>query len=265
MNDNKQEPMSHFKMSKHNVIAKIIVVFFLAATHLVIGQDQPTHETVHIPEPLMFDLVRGLGAKQGELEINALADFPLNNASSRGVEWAPEIEYAIFNNFAVELEFPMNNFELEAYKMAIQWTIGSSKNNKFIHGIQVMGEAYIHEDILELNFLYVPAYRFNDIWSTIGLFGVMLESGADSAKKKHTIILNASVFADLNKHTVVGLEINNSDPTFQSIDNNEMELLILPQAHYEFDSGLAFQFGLGPKFYENQVDASVVLRVIKSF
>jgi hypothetical protein len=49
----------------------------------------------------MFDLVRGLGAKQGELEINSLTDFPLNNTSNRSVEWAPEVEYALFNNFGV--------------------------------------------------------------------------------------------------------------------------------------------------------------------
>lgn len=248
---------------QHNSL-KLLVVLLLSC-HSVLGQDYAIKETVSIPEPLMFDLVRGLGAKQGELEINSLADFPLNNTTSRGVEWAPEIEYALFNNFAVELEFPFSNFELEAYKMAIQWTIGSSKNNKFIHGIQVIGESYIHDDILELNFLYVPAYRFNDVWSAIGLFGVMVESGADAPNKKNTIILNASVFADINKHTIVGVEINNSDPTFQKIDNNNMELLILPQGHYEFDSGFSFQFGIGPKFSQDKTNASAVLRVIKSF
>lgn len=243
---------------------KILVVLLLSG-HLAIGQDHAINETVSIPEPLMFDLVRGLGAKQGELEINSLADFPLNNGSNRGVEWAPEIEYALFNNFAVELEFPFNNFELEAYKMAIQWTIGTSKNNKFIHGIQIIGESYIHDDILELNFLYVPAYRFNDVWSAIGLFGIMLESGADTPKKDYTIILNTSVFANINEHTIIGVEINNSDPTFQKIDDNNMELLILPQGHYEFDSGFSFQFGIGPKISQGQTNASAVLRVIKSF
>ena len=237
-------------------------LILLMSYNSVIAQE---NETVSIPEPLMFDLVRGLGAQKGELEINALADFPLNDGSIRGVEWAPEIEYALFDNFAVELEFPMNDFELEAYKMAIQWTMGASENNKFIHGIQIIGEKYIHDDILELNFLYVPAYRFNEVWSAIGLFGVMLESGADTPKKDYTIILNASVFADLNEHAVVGLEINNSDPTFQRIDNNEMELLILPQAHYEFVSGYSFQFGVGSKFYEGEADLSAVLRVIKTF
>lgn len=230
----------------------------------VIGQNEAIKETVQIPEPLMFDLVRGLGAKKGELEINSLADFPLNNIPNRGVEWAPEIEYALFNNFSIELEFPMTNFELEAFKTAIQCTIGSSKSNKFIHGTQVISERYLHDDILELNFLYIPAYRFNEVWSAIGLFGVMIESGSDAAEKKHTIILNASVFADLNKHTIIGIEINNSDPTLQRIDDNKMELLVLPQVHYAFDSGFSLQFGFGPKLIQNHINTSAVLRVIKS-
>jgi hypothetical protein len=71
----------------------------------------------------------------------------------------------------------MNNIELEAYKGAIQWTIGTSINKNFIHGIQVIGERYIHADIFEFNILYIPAYRFTEIWSLIGLFGIMLEYG----------------------------------------------------------------------------------------
>ena len=257
--------VSNFKYSIYNFKSLKILVVLLLSWNSVISQDKAAQETVSIPEPLMFDLVRGLGAKQGELEINALADFPLNNTSGREVEWAPEIEYALFDNFAVELELPFENFKLEAFKMAIQWTMGTSKNNKFIHGIQVLGEAYIHEDILELNFLYVPAYRFNDVWSAIGLFGIMHESGSDSASKKYTVILNASVFADINTHTVIGLELNNSDTTLQKKDDNNMELLVLPQIHYEFDRGFSFQFGIGPKFSQGKTDLSAVLRVIKSF
>ena len=93
----------------------------------------------------------------------------------------------------------------------------------------------------------------------------MLESGADTPKKDYTIILNTSVFANINEHTIIGVEINNSDPTFQKIDDNNMELLILPQGHYEFDSGFSFQFGIGPKISQGQTNASAVLRVIKSF
>jgi len=257
--------MSNFKYTITSFKPLTLVVAFILSFTSVVGQEVPIKQTVSIPEPLMFDLVRGLGARQGELEINSLADFPLNDGSSRGVEWAPEIEYALFDNLAIEFELPFNDFELEAYKMAIQLTIGSAKNNKFIHGIQVIGESYIHDDILELNFLYVPAYRFNEVWSAIGLFGLMLESGADTPDKNYTIILNASVFADLNERTIVGVEINNSDAVIQEIDDNSMDLLILPQVHYEFDSGFSFQFGVGPKISDGTTDASAVLRVIKSF
>ena len=149
----KSNNITDYKYSNYYLKSLRTLVVFLLSYNSVFSQDKLIQETVSIPEPLMFDLVRGLGAKQGELEINSLADFPLNNGSNRGVEWAPEIEYALFDNFAIELEFPLNNFELEALKMAIQWTIGSSKNNKFIHGIQVIGEKYIHDDIFELNFL----------------------------------------------------------------------------------------------------------------
>ena len=243
----------------------ILLVILLLSYHSVFSQKNANQEPVNVPEPLMFDLVRGLGAKQGELEINTLAEFPLNDAANRGIDWAPEIEYALFDNFAVELEFPLNNFDLEAYKMAIQWTIGTSKNNKFIHGIQVLAESYVHDDILELNFLYVPAYRFNEVWSAIGLFGIMLESGSDSPEKNYTILWNASVFANITKNTVVGIELNNTNSMFQRIDDNNMELLILPQVHYEFDSGFSLQFGIGPRLAQEQTNASSVLRVIKSF
>ena len=229
------------------------------------AQDEEMLLSVNIPEPLMFDLVRGLGAKQGELEINALADFPVNHISHREVEWAPEIEYALFDGFAVELELPFENFELEAVKMAMQWTIGQSKNHKYIHGIQVIGETMLHENITEFSFLYVPAYRFNEIWSTIGLFGMMIETGSDAADKKETILLNASLFADLNNHMVLGLELNNTDPTLQGRDDNEMTLLVLPQCHYELESGLAFQLGAGPRFDDSEIEVSAVLRVIKTF
>ena len=131
--------------------------------------------------------------------------------------------------------------------------------------MQILGEMYIHDDLTELNLLYVPAYRFNEIRSAIGLFGVMFEFGSDAADKSHTAIINASVFADINKHTVVGVEVNNTNAMFQRIDDNEMDWLLLPQAHYEFENGFSLQFGVGPRISDAGTDGSAVLRVIKTF
>jgi hypothetical protein len=218
-----------------------------------------------IPEPLMFDLVRGLGAKQGELELNTLVDIPLNDSKSRSVEWAPEIEYALFDGLALEFELPFEDGHLEALKFAIQYTIGTSSNKQFIHGVQMISETYLDDAISELNLLYVPAYRFNTTWSVLGLFGLMYELGSDAAKDRSTILINASLFANVNEHAVIGLEINNTDPTLQKRDDNDMEFLLLPQFHYEFSGGFSFQVGFGPRFTDQQAEFSGVLRVIQAF
>lgn len=226
---------------------------------------QEKEETVEIPEPLMFDLVRGLGAEKGELEINTLADFPLNDTGSRAIEWAPEAEYAIFDGFAVEAEFPFEDGTLEAIKIALQYTLGQSKSNKFIHGLQFISEFYLLESLTELSLLYVPAYRFNKIWSIIALYGLMFEAGSDAADKDNTVLLNTTLFANLNEHLTLGLELNNTDPTLQKIDDNEMEFLILPQLQYEWSSGFELQAGFGPRFQNDETELSAVLRVIKNF
>jgi hypothetical protein len=74
----------------------------------------------HIPEPMVFDLVRPLGARRVEFEFNTLLLAPLNRrvglaneipdsiglTQERGerhrAEWAPEFEYAIRDGLAIE-------------------------------------------------------------------------------------------------------------------------------------------------------------------
>src|SRR5690606_33047962 len=70
----------------------------------------------HIPEPLAFDLVRGLGARKGELEVNVLLEVPVGGVP----HWAPEVEWALADGAALELELPIRGTELEAIKFASQ-------------------------------------------------------------------------------------------------------------------------------------------------
>lgn len=83
---------------------------------------------------MVFDLLRPLGAKGGEGEVNVLGLVPLRQTSRRandvpdslglvrrspdreGREWAPEIEYAVCDGVALEFEVPMENAHLEVYK-----------------------------------------------------------------------------------------------------------------------------------------------------
>ena len=58
----------------------------IVATLSAVGVAKAAHAVgpaVTIPEPLVFDLVRGLGAKRGEFEANVLAEVPLNHTLAR--------------------------------------------------------------------------------------------------------------------------------------------------------------------------------------
>ncbi|MBT8291904.1 MAG: hypothetical protein KJN70_01415 [Eudoraea sp.] len=228
------------------------------------AQEKLPEETHDIPEPMVFDLVRELGARQGELEINVLAEFPLNNASSRHIEWAPEIEYAIWDNFAVEFELPIEDDTLEALKAALQYTFGKSKSGNFIHGAQFMVEKIRKTDKWDLSLLYIPAYRFNETWSVLAMLGLRQQVGSDSQNKTTTLLLNATVFAEISKRITVGLEFNNSDPgNFD--EEEELELLAMPQVHIEFSDHWSLQTGVGGEFTDSKVNATAAFRMIAEF
>ena len=91
----------------------LLMIVCLLCTVSAFSQGDSEHETVEIPEPLLFDLVRVLGDAKGELKVNSLAEFPFK--SDADIEWAPEVEYVLFKNFAVELEFSFSYEELEAF------------------------------------------------------------------------------------------------------------------------------------------------------
>lgn len=230
----------------------------------LLAQEKLPEETHDIPEPMVFDLVRELGARQSELEINMLAEFPLNNASSRHIEWAPEIEYAIWDNFAVEFELPIEDGTLEALKAGLQYTFGKSKSGNFIHGAQFMVEKIRKTDKWDLSLLYIPAYRFNETWSVLAMLGLRQQVGSDSQNKTTTLLLNASVFAEISERVTLGLEFNNSDPgNFD--EEEELELLAMPQVHIEFSDHWSLQTGVGGEFTESKVNATAAFRMIAEF
>ena len=230
----------------------------------VFAQEEDYDQQKDIPEPMVFDLVRELGAKKGELEINVLAEIPLSSISSRHIDWAPEIEYAIWDNFAVEFELPLEDDTLEALKMAMQYTFGTSASGHFIHGTQFMVEKIRKTAKWDISLLYIPAYRFDTVWSVIGLFGVRQQVGAESQNKTTTLLLNATIFAELSDRTALGLEFNNSDPG-DFDEEEDLELLVMPQIHLEISEHWSLQTGLGAEFTDKNVNATGALRMIAEF
>ena len=136
---------------------------------------------VEVPEPLLFDLVHPLGVRKNSVEFNTLAimpwsasnatpdDDPFGSGTSTfdkgGIEWAPEVEYAIADNLAVEFEFPFESSTLEEYKLGLQWTIGTAFDDRYIHGFQTLFQPTTEWREWNSTLLYLGGIEIDDTWS----------------------------------------------------------------------------------------------------
>lgn len=235
-------------------------------------------EGPHVPEPLVFDLVRPLGAKRGEIEVNTLGIVPLNrrigSSSHRSdslglvplsedtseIEWAPEIEFALWDGFAVEFEFPFEGSRLEALKMGVQWTAGTAFDNRYIHGFQGLVERALHSTTTSWSGLYLAGMRFNPRWSLLGMWGVSHEAGAGIHEKggdRTQILQNLTVFYNVTQHTHLGFETN-----YAVSMAGKNTLLLMPQLQFNLGKNLCVQMGAGVGFNESETLPQAALRVI---
>lgn len=213
---------------------------------------------VRIPEPMVFDLVRGLGARKGELEANVLVGAPVGGGDDRPVAWAPEIEWAFADGVAIEFELPFADGDLEAYKVAAQFTIGVGARKRFIHGVQAIVETFDGVDAWEFSGLYVPAWRFGRVWSAIALVGLRASAGSDAVHDTE-LLVNPSVFADVGRRWTVGLEVN-----VESEFGGDTVTRVVPQVHWEMTDTWMLQAGPAAVFRDGGTDHDFAFRLIWS-
>ncbi len=210
-----------------------------------------------IPEPMVFDMMRPLGAAKGELEVNSLA---LQNLSGpdRTVEWAPEIEYALADGFAVEFELPFANQRLEALKLGLQAAFGAPNGGRSAHGVQYLGVYDRHGGDYDSSLLYMFGHRFSPTISTMSMIGV----GDLSTRRRpgrNALLVNHSTFWNTAPGTVLGLEIN-----YRSGDDGAV--LVMPQWHQKLGGAISLQAGLGvEKRAEVSARPRAGLRVVREF
>jgi len=253
-----------------------------------IGEEDPTLETIErvsgeekgprIAEPMVFDLIRPLGVKRGEGEVNVLGLVPFGNTSRRvdavpdplglvrrsvdrqGIEWAPEIEYAVCDGIAVEFELPFENTHLEAYKAAGQVTFGTAFDHRFIHGAQAIVQYDRHPSLWTTTLLYLTGFRFDETWSVFGMFGSRAEVLGGVQDKTVELLANVTLFADVTDRVVAGIETNLS----QALNGNT-EVLVMPQLHYEIDRHWMIQLGVGARFTTGVTLPEAGFRLIREF
>lgn len=216
----------------------------------------PTAAVPNIPEPMVFDMIRPLGARRGELEANTLAQVNLSGAS-RDVEWAPEVEYAIADGFAVEVELPFTNGRLTDYKIGLQGTFGTFRGGRSIHGVQYLGLHNRRDGGWSSSLLYLLGNRFGDRLSTMTMVGV---GDVTLRKSEGTgLLVNHTTFWDVDPATVIGFEINR-----QTGDSRHW--LFMPQWHRAFAGRLSVQAGLGAeRGHQGPFRPRLGVRVVREF
>jgi len=178
----------------------------------------------------------------------------------QGLERAPEIEYAVCDGVAMELEIPMENAYLEVYKAEGQITFGTGLNHRFIHGAQAIVQYDRDPKLWTTPLLYLAGFRFDEIWSVFGMFGSRAEVGGSAPNKTIEVLSNISLFAVVTDRTVAGIETYLG----QAIGGNT-ELLVMPQLHYEIDRYWMIQAGIGARISTGFTLHEAGFRIIREF
>lgn len=218
------------------------------------GDAALSSETPHIPEPMVFDLVRPLGVQRGEFETNVLAGHDLRSGET---EWAPELEYAIRDGLAVEVELPFENLSVAEYKLAVQGTLGTLSGHRYIHGWQIIGRHDRHHGNFSADALYLAGYRWNHAISTFNMAGLRW-CGFEHCDK-FAGILNTNLFFNLSDRWTLGVELDNQI-------GSRWGYLLMPQLHLDFTDHVTLQFGAGPARLEGKhTQWTAVWRMIFAF
>lgn len=206
----------------------------------------------HIPEPLAFDLVRGLGARKDEVEVNNLT---MVDVKTGVVHWAPEAEWAFTDGYAVELELPMLGRELESVKVALQGTLPSPWG-QFAHGWQTFANVALDDAATDAVLLYIFGQRFAGQWSYLTMWGGnvgLTQQGYESI----TGLVNASLFVDVREWQTWGLETNS-----ELKNTDDWAVRVLPQAHFQISQRLRLQLAAGIEVHDREIAPLAATRLI---
>jgi hypothetical protein len=203
----------------------------------------------HIPEPLAFDLVRGLGARKGEFEVNNLALIDLRTGDTK---WAPEAEWAFADGAALELELPIRNTHVEAVKVAGQWTAPiRERSPRTVHGAQAFFEISTEGATPSGTAVYIVGTRVNRHLSFLGMLGSSSTAASRDHRGSTGLVANGSTFFDLGERATLGVEMNLLATSHvpatlrRGWATPQLDLRLLPQVHVQLGKRVRLQLGVG--------------------
>lgn len=225
---------------------------------LSIAPHEVAAQNPNVPEPMLFDLVRGLGASRGELEVNLLVRNDFRRAKD-AFYWNPEIEYLWRDGVAFELELAMDRTHVEAVKVMTQVTFGIPVPGRYIHGGQVILERSGLDGGLDAALLYIGALRFTPQWSLSVIQGAKYGDGllVRPPGAYPTYLGNATLFHETSSVTA-GIELNLESPR-----SDNPAIRIMPQIHIH-KGAWAAQFGIGVATSRGSEEAFAAIRLVRT-
>lgn len=185
-----------------------------------------------IPEPMIFDMIRPLGAVRGELEANVLAVKSLDGSA---MAWAPEVEMAVADGLALELELPMTGTRVDSLKLGAQGTFGTGLDGNFVHGVQYLG-TLDRGGRWGSSLLYLAGLRHDRHWSSMTMIGAKAKNSLDPGRL--VLLTNHSLFRDVGQRTTAGIEFNRQG-------GRDGNWLLVPQVHQRIGHRAVLQLGAG--------------------
>ncbi len=242
----------------------ILVLLLLAPSTLLaqhqqsqpVDPDEATFSSsrLKIPEPMVFDLVRPLGAPKGELEVNSL--FRVSQFGNNAVlQWAPEVEYTFADGWGVEFELPIENAVVESYKFAIQGKFTRLSTRSTLQGWQGIFEWDRAAGSPQSDLLHLFGWQVNPDWSFFSMNGVRRYA---DPRKDFGYLGNHTVFRRFTNRFELGLETNT-----QAAPSAPVRFMAMPQILWRL-GGYNIQAGAGT-LTESDTRLKVAWRVSREF
>lgn len=265
-------------MSLKKAALLIIFMFLNLVGYAQTDSTKVLPDKVRHVEPLYIDLVRDLGARKGEKELNVAADFKnTNNYNQYGV--LAEYEFAPINRLGLEAEAdfsfykrtdPANevpNNKLENLKLSAQYSFYVSLKHKTTLAI---GYTHIFEftDFRSYNnsrfiteMIYSPffiaAKRWGDNFHVLVFTGPLI--GHNFARRSTDVDWQINTSLDYsipNSHNFVGIEFN------KEIIDGKFKMTMRPQTKIQINKELAIGFVVGFPMNNDEQKVSSFFRLI---
>jgi len=257
----------------------IHIILFLVTTFSVQAQKDSLPKVSHA-EPLYMDLIRDLGARRGERELNFGGGIQRNNQYTSYTGFI-EYEFALFNRLGMEIEVPLEFYQvqtgdvnatnvpknrMEGIKFSTQYTFLVSTEYKLSLALGYTNQFMFHsfktlynETKLAKGNLYSPFFIAAKKWGsnihTMLITGPLYEQTFASAPNSLGYQFHASVFYVFSKSNFFGVEFNHV------YLNDSYSTILHPQVKFKISSTMAIGIVTAIPV-DNRYEASAFVRFI---